>query len=141
MSKKSRRKERQAKRRRQRTNFQEVYTNQPEEMSNYQHKCIFCGATHNLQQHHVRQLRFNGPDTEDNKVWICPQDHKVLHWLMDQNLDWILHHKNINKHEVRPVPLISGSKQIIQPPIHSPLQTEKPSPVINIYGGQVTFNF
>lgn len=108
-------------------------------------KCIFCGTTEGLQQHHICQKRFNGPDTEDNKVWICNEHHRILHWLMDQNLNWISHHKAIDKHEIRPVPLISDSRKPIQQTNQQPIIPKPPeenSPKqIHISGGEVTITF
>jgi len=108
-------------------------------------KCIFCGATHGLQRHHIAQLRFDGPDTDDNKVWICSSCHKILHWLMDQNLNWIQCHRKIDKHEIRPVPLISDEKNAVVPPIPPnippPPSDKSTTQSVTITGGQVTITF
>ena len=139
MSKRSRRIERRTKRKSWRMTCQESQEQSTPEVRSDK-KCIFCGATGDLQRHHICQKRFNGPDTEDNLVWICPQDHKVLHWLMDQNLNWISHRKAIDKHEIRPVPLISD-KPVTVPILLPPTPLESTKPTVMITGGEVSITF
>ena len=133
MSKKSRRKERQAKRRRQRTNFQEVYGEQTEETSNYGKVCVFCGS-HDVTRHHVVFQRFAPELSNDsnNIVPMCSRCQKLIHLYTDTLLDYLKTHSRLDKHEIR-LP-----KPISLPP------TEKEVgklPPITITGGQVTINF
>ena len=134
MSKKSRRKERQAKRRRQRTNFQEVYTNQPEESSiNYGKVCVFCGS-HDVTRHHVVFQRF-APELagdSNNIVPMCSRCQKLLHLYTDTLLDYLKTHSRLDKHEIR-LP-----KPISLPPTEREVGKLPP---ITITGGQVTINF
>ena len=143
MSKRSRRIERRTKRKSWRMTCQEAQENFVQATApstNSEHKCIFCGSTHNLQRHHCWQKRFNGPDTADNLVWICPACHRTFHIISDINLSHIVRHKNIDNHEIREIPKLVSPEPQQSTPI-TPIKTENPSPVINIYGGQVTFNF
>lgn len=136
MSKASRRKERNLKKRRSSSNFQAVMNHTPS--PNSEHKCIFCGSTHDLQRHHCWQKRFGGPDSADNLVWICPNCHRTFHIISDINLNHIVRHRNIENHEVRPVTPAIEPKPKELPPVQEVERTVQP---ITISGGTVTINF
>lgn len=42
-------------------------------------KCINCGATENLELHHVVPLALGGNDIESNKVYLCIKCHNLIH--------------------------------------------------------------
>ena len=137
MSKRSRRIERRTRRKSWRTTCQESQekgTLQAELSTNK--KCIFCGATGDLQQHHCVQKRFNGPDTPENLVWICPSCHRTFHIISDRNLSHILRHKNIENHEERIEPIAPPVQYTPSVPLPPPI--EKTVQPIYISGGQVT---
>ena len=136
MSKRSRRIERRTKRKSWRMTCQESQEQGTPEVRSDK-KCIFCGATGDLQSHHCVQKRFNGPDTPENLVWICPSCHRTFHIISDLNLNHILKHKNIDNHEVRVSPPIETPVQYI-PSIPPPPPIEKTAQPIYISGGQVT---
>lgn len=46
-------------------------------------ECFFCGATTNLQDHHIIPKCIGGKDLEDNKVLLCDNCHKKVHQLID----------------------------------------------------------
>ena len=137
MSKASRRRERNLKRRRKNPGFQATMNHTSTSIK--EKVCVFCGCTDSLQRHHICQLRFNGPDTEDNKVWICAKHHRILHWLMDQNLSWVLRKKNIEQHFPR------EKTELIFTDEHT--EEQKPSPEeelnnqVTITNSTVTINY
>lgn len=101
-----------------------------------QHKCIFCGTTDSIERHHIIQKRFNGSNDESNLVPICSRCHSTYHWITDQLLNYLLAHKKIDQHEVRPVPPI-----ITEIPKETPPVNEVTAPAITITGSTVTINF
>lgn len=137
MSKRSRRIERQLRKKRARINYQQTFQSSPE--PSHEHRCIFCGATGDLQQHHCVQKRFNGPDTPENLVWICQNCHRTFHIISDRNLSHILRHKNIENHEERIEPIAPPVQYT--PSIPPPPPIEKTVQPIYISGGQVTISF
>jgi 5-methylcytosine-specific restriction endonuclease McrA len=46
-------------------------------------ECFFCGATTNLQHHHIIPKCIGGDKLENNKVFVCAECHKKLHILLD----------------------------------------------------------
>jgi glutaredoxin len=99
--------------------------------------CIFCGSRTDIQLHHIIQKRFNGSDTPDNLVPVCPHCHKTYHFLTNQLLNYLLVHKKIENHQIRPTPPIK-----VPEPIISQLPAkEKTFPTVTITGGEVTINF
>lgn len=48
-----------------------------------QGECFICGATTNLQDHHVIPKCIGGDKLENNKVQLCADCHKKLHQLLD----------------------------------------------------------
>lgn len=44
-----------------------------------ENKCINCGATENLELHHVVPLALGGNDIESNKVYLCVKCHCLIH--------------------------------------------------------------
>lgn len=41
--------------------------------------CRKCGAVDGLVKHHVIALADGGPDTGDNLIWLCEEDHDEWH--------------------------------------------------------------
>ena len=37
-----------------------------------------------IDVHHIQPLSWDGPDTPDNKVTICPNTHRLVHELLDR---------------------------------------------------------
>lgn len=103
-----------------------------------QDKCIFCGATSSLERHHIIQKRFQGSNDASNLVPICSRCHSTYHWITDQLLNYLLAHKKIDQHEVRPVPLISEPKPKELPPEKIEVETGNQ---VTITNSTVTINY
>lgn len=46
--------------------------------------CYFCGEIERIEQHHIVPRRFNGDDTDENLVSVCPTCHSKLETLYDK---------------------------------------------------------
>lgn len=46
-------------------------------------ECFFCGATTNLQEHHIIPKCIGGDKLENNKILLCADCHKKVHQLLD----------------------------------------------------------
>jgi len=46
-------------------------------------ECFICGATEDLQEHHIIPKCIGGKNLEENKRLLCPRCHKRLHQLLD----------------------------------------------------------
>lgn len=42
-------------------------------------KCVLCGATDNLELHHIKPKSMGGSDAPENLVLLCSTHHKLLH--------------------------------------------------------------
>lgn len=47
-------------------------------------ECRFCGETRVLEDHHIIPRRFDGPDTDENVVTVCPTCHRLLERLYNK---------------------------------------------------------
>ena len=45
--------------------------------------CYFCHGTERLESHHIVPRRFDGDDTDENLVDVCPTCHSKLEHLYD----------------------------------------------------------
>jgi len=46
-------------------------------------ECFICGATSNLQDHHIIPKCIGGENLKDNKAHLCDTCHKKVHQLVD----------------------------------------------------------
>jgi len=60
---------------------------------------------------------------------------------MDQNLNWISHRKAIDRHEVRPVPLLCDKEPVVQMPTLPPKEKSELSSQVTITNSTVTINY
>jgi 5-methylcytosine-specific restriction endonuclease McrA len=63
--------------------------------------CLFCGTIYNLEKHHIIQKRFGGSNDPKNIVLLCPNCHRMYHFLTDILLDYLLLTNRIKKHQIR----------------------------------------
>jgi transcription elongation factor Elf1 len=52
-------------------------------------ECFICGATSNLQEHHIIPKSLGGDKLENNKVLLCDNCHKKVHQLLDPVIDYM----------------------------------------------------
>ena len=55
--------------------------------------CVFCGCPF-VDKHHIIPKYLNGSDTNDNKISICANHHRMLHFIL--NLDNSKSNEKIN---------------------------------------------
>jgi hypothetical protein len=46
-------------------------------------ECFICGATEDLQEHHIIPKCIGGRNLKENKRLLCPRCHKKVHQLID----------------------------------------------------------
>lgn len=56
-------------------------------MSHNEGRRCLCQATHRpapleFERHHIWPLGLDGPDTDDNIVWVCPTTHTNIHEIL-----------------------------------------------------------
>lgn len=138
MSKASRRKERNLKKRRNNPGFQATMNHTP--TSTKEKVCVFCGSRE-ITRHHIIFQRFapelrNDPN---NIIPMCSNCQKVYHHYTDCLLSYLKVHGKIHHHEIREAtPLVINETEETEkdPPEEKPTES-----TVTIHGGTVTINF